>query len=323
MAALTAVVTAREAHQRQSHRVSTSVVYMTSQTHHTFVKALRVAGMDECVIRLIAVDEGQRMRSDSLRVQIEQDVRDGYDPWFIAATAGTTNTGAVDPLSDIAAIAADHGIWFHVDAAYGGAFALCAEGKRRLTGIDQSDSLILDPHKGFFLPCGSGVVLVRDGAKLYQAFHARGEYMQDVADDDERSPCDLSAELTRPFRALRFWLPLKVHGTAAFAAALEEKLLLARYFYEAIRQVPGVTVGAPPDLSIVPFRYVPERGDADAFNRRLIELIVDDGRIFMAGTTIDGQYTLRLAILNYMTHLEDVDIALDVIRQKIDLLNDL
>ena len=317
MAALSAVITAREALGVTSGAVADTVVYMTSQTHHTFAKALHIAGLGECVVRRIDVDDGQRMRPDVLRNVIEQDTADGLTPWFIGASAGTTDVGAVDPLNDLADIAAEFGLWFHVDAAYGGAFVLCDEGRRRLAGLERSDSLILDPHKGFFLPCGTGIVLVRDGRKLYDAFHARGVYMQDVAHDQERSPCDLSAELTRPFRALRMWLPLKVHGTGPFAAALEEKLLLARYFYDQMRAMPGMEVGAPPDLSIVPFRYVPETGDADEFNRRLIAAIVEDGRTFMTSTTLDGHYTIRLAVLNYMTHLDDVKLAVQVIREKV------
>ena len=208
----------------------------------------------------------------------------------------------------------------HVDAAYGGAFAVCEEGRRRLSGIERSDSLVLDPHKGFFIPCGIGVVLVRDGQHLYDAYHARGIYMQDVAADTERSPCDYSAELTRPSRALRLWLPLKLHGTAAFAAALEEKLLLARYFYEEVQKIPGIEVGPEPDLSVVHFRFVPESGDVNEANRALVEAIAADGRVFLASTTIDGKFVIRMAILTYHSHLEDVDCALQVIRECIEAM---
>jgi len=322
LAALSAIVTAREAFSITSQQTQNAVIYATSQTHHSFTKAVYVAGLGECVMREVAVDQDQRMNAKVLEKLIEQDNAAGLKPWFIAATAGTTNIGAVDPLNDIADIAAKHDVWLHVDAAYGGAFALCTDGKQRLSGLERSDSLILDPHKGFFLPCGTGVVLVRDGQKLYNAFNARGVYMQDVEEDPERSPCDLSAELTRPFRALRLWLPLKMHGTDAFAAALEEKLLLAQYFYEQVSAIPGIEVGSPPDLSIVPFRYVPKSGDADNYNRLLIDAIVADGRIFLSSTLLTGKFTLRMAILNYMTHLQDVDIALTVIKEKITALNE-
>lgn len=317
MAAVSAVIAAREDRGVRSRTVERQVVYLTSQTHHTFRKALHITGMGDCVVREVAMDGSFRMQPRALQDTIAADRQAGLNPWFIAATGGTTDIGAVDPLDDIADIAERENVWFHVDAAYGGAFALCGEGKQRLRGLERSDSLILDPHKGFFLPCGVGVVLVRDGRKLFDAYHARGVYMQDMAHDTERSACDVSPELTRPFRALRFWLPFKVLGSAPFAAALEEKLLLARYFHERIGEIPGIETGPPPDLSIVTFRYVPDSGGADDFNRRLVDAIRDDGRVFLTSTTMNDRYTIRMAVLGYNTHLEDVDIALDVIAEKI------
>ena len=320
MAALSAVVTAREAHGIRSRDVESCVVYLTGQTHHTFRKALHVAGVGDCQIREIAVDGGQRMSAPALQTQIAADRAAGLRPWFICGSAGTTDVGAIDPLPALAQIAADGDLWFHVDGAYGGAFALCAEGRRRLAGVEHSDSMLLDPHKGLFLPCGTGVLLVRDGQRLFDAYHARGVYMQDIAPDDERSACDLSPELTRPFRGLRLWLPLQVHGARAFAAALEEKLLLAEYFHERVARLPLIEVGPRPDLSVVVFRAVPEHGDADAFNQRLVDAIAEDGRIFLASTRLHGRYTIRMAILNYQSHREDIDLALEIIGATIERL---
>lgn len=321
MATLSAVIAAREAANLKSADVSSAVVYATPHTHHTFRKALRVAGLKECVVREVALDQGLRIDPADLRQCIESDREAGLIPWLVAASAGTTDSGSVDRLDEIADITREFDVWLHVDAAYGGAFAICEEGRRRLRGIERSDSLVLDPHKGFFIPCGLGVVLVREGHKLYDAYHARGTYMQDVAADTERSPCDYSAELTRPSRALRLWLPLKLHGTGAFAAALEEKLLLARYFFAEVQKIPGVEVGPEPDLSVVTFRFVPETGDADSFNKALVEAIAADGRVFLASTTIGGKFVIRMAILTYHSHLEDVDLALQVIRELIDVIS--
>lgn len=315
MATLSAIVAARETYELNSVVIRDSVVYLTAHTHHTFRKALHVAGLGECVLRVVPLDADLRMDCEALRDCIQQDRDAGRRPWLIAATAGTTDAGAVDPLDAIADIAREFGLWMHVDAAYGGAFALCDAGRERLLGIERSDSLVLDPHKGFFLPCGIGVVLVRDGQKLFDAYHARGTYMQDVAGDTERSPCDYSAELTRPFRALRFWLPFKVHGSSAFAAALQEKLLLAEYFYNEVATIPGIETGPRPDLSVVTFRYRPEHGDSDAASRGLLEAIQKDGRVFLTSTTIAGRFTIRMAILTYNTHLKDVELALRVIRE--------
>lgn len=313
MAALSAIVAAREACDVRSAEISSSVVYLTAHTHHTFRKALHVAGLADCVIRELPLDAAFRMDCTALRASLEDDRVAGLRPWLIAASAGTTDTGAVDPLDTIADLADEFAIWMHVDAAYGGAFALCDAGRQRLKGIERSDSLILDPHKGFFLPCGIGVVLVREGQKLYDAYHARGTYMQDVAGDTERSPCDYSAELTRPFRALRFWLPFKVHGSQAFAAALEEKLLLAQYFYEQCKKIAGIELGPRPDLSIVTFRLCPHAMDADAATRALLDTIRQDGRVYLTSTTVASRFTIRMAILTYHTHIEDVDLALEVI----------
>lgn len=315
MAALSAIVAAREACHVRSVDISSTVVYLTAHTHHTFRKALHVAGLADCVVREVPVDSAFRMDSAALRSQLLGDKGAGLRPWLIAASAGTTDTGAVDPLDTIADIAAESDVWMHVDAAYGGAFALCQPGRERLKGIERSDSLILDPHKGFFLPCGIGVVLVREGQKLYDAYHARGSYMQDVAGDTERSPCDYSAELTRPFRALRFWMPFKVHGSLAFAAALEEKLLLAQYFYEECGKIAGIQRGPNPDLSVVTFRFCPAGLDADAATRALLDAIREDRRVYLASTTVEGRFTIRMAILTYHTHIEDVDLALRVINE--------
>lgn len=322
MAALSAVMAAREAFGIKSKTVTDRVVYITSQTHHTFRKALHITGMGDCVIRKLETDAGYRMSPAALQDAIAADRAQGLSPWLVAASAGTTDIGAVDPLDEIADITEKENVWFHVDAAYGGAFALCDDGKRRLKGLERTDSLILDPHKGFFLPGGVGVVLVRDGSKLFDAYHARGAYMQDMFHDTERSPCDFSAELTRPFRALRFWLPFKMLGTAPFAAALEEKLLLAQYFYEQLADIDAIQMGPPPDLSIFTFRFIPKTGNADSYNKKLVEAIRDDGRVFLTSTTLDDRYVIRAAVLGYNTHLDDVDVALTVIREKIAEVSD-
>ncbi|MGH8168406.1 MAG: pyridoxal phosphate-dependent decarboxylase family protein, partial [Woeseiaceae bacterium] len=172
----------------------------------------------------------------------------------------------------------------------------------------------IDPHKGLFLPFGSGALLVRDRNRLAQANRYHANYMQDaVRPDVELSPADLSPELSRPFRGLRLWLPLKLFGLAPFRAALEEKLLLARHFHARLCELPNWEVGPEPDLSVVTYRYVPERGDADEFNRRLATAVQNDGRIFISSTQLDGRFTLRLAVLHFRAHLEQVELALELL----------
>lgn len=276
IANLVGIVTAREAHALKAKDFGRAVVYLGEQSHHSIDKALRIAGLEESVKRFVPLDGRHRMRPEALEEAVESDTKAGLYPWLISATAGTTDTGAVDPLADLAEIAQHRGLWLHVDGAYGASFALTGQGKRALRGIERADSVVLDPHKGLFLPYGSGTVLVKEGRYLLDAHHYGASYLQDMdtlASGDEISPADLSPELTRPFRALRLWLPLKLAGVAPFRAALEEKLLLARHFHERMRFEEGFEVGPAPDLSIVTFRYLPERGDPNAFNRKLINAV--------------------------------------------------
>ena len=315
IANLSAIVAAREAHGVRAADLPRRVVYLSEQCHHSMHKALRIAGLDECVQRVIPVDDRWRMQAPALAARIEADRAAGLLPWFVVATGGTTDVGAVDPIADIAEIAAAEGLWLHVDAAYGGAFLLTEDGRRTLAGIERSDSAVIDPHKGLFLPFGSGAVLVRDRDRLAAANRFHANYMQDAFRPDvELSPADLSPELTRPFRGLRLWLPLKLFGLAPFRAALEEKLLLARYFHARLAELPDWEVGPPPDLSVVTYRYRPKRGDPDEFNRRLIAAVQADGRVFVSSTLLDGRFTLRLAVLHFRTHLAEVELALDVLQ---------
>lgn len=323
IANLSAVVAAREAHNLRSADVPRHVIYLSRQSHHSVRKALRLAGLAECVHRVIDVDERWRMDTDALSAAIDADRAEGLAPWLIVATAGSTDAGAVDPLTPIAELAAAEGLWLHVDAAYGGAFLLCDEGRRILAGIERSDSTIIDPHKGLFLPFGNGAVLVRDRDRLAAANRYRADYMQDAFRPDvELSPADLSPELTRPFRGLRLWLPLKLFGLAPFRAALEEKLLLARYFHERLGALPGWEVGPSPDLSVVTYRYLPARGDADAFNRRLVAAVQNDGKTFISSTQLNGRFTLRLAVLNFRTHLADIELVLERLQHHARRLGD-
>lgn len=317
IANLTGIVTARDAGGIKGVDVDKTVVYMTPHAHHSLRKALNIAGLRECIVRCVAMDERLRMKPAALEESIASDRKSGLDPWLVIASGGTVDAGAVDPLSDIADIAQSNGVWMHVDAAYGGFFALTEKGKEKLAGIERADSVVMDPHKGMFLAYGTGAILVRDRAALHAAHEYEANYMQDSREaEDEYSPAAHSAELTRHFRGMRFWLPLKLFGVAPFRACLEEKLLLADYFYEQIKASDGFEVGPRPELSVVTYRYVPQLGDADAFNRRLVDEIQKDGRVFITSTVIDGKVMLRLAALCFRTHLNHVDLALEILRDK-------
>jgi glutamate/tyrosine decarboxylase-like PLP-dependent enzyme len=308
MANLAAVVAAREARDEAGG----GAVYLTRFAHHCIDKALRIAGRARAPRRMIATDERHRMRVDALAEALERDASDGVRPWLVVASAGTVDAGAVDPLAAIADLCERHGAWFHVDGAYGGLFRLCEEGREMLAGIERSDTVALDPHKTLFLPYGTGAVLARDGRNLLDAFSASADYIRPFGEGDVGpSPGDLSPELTRHFRALRLWLPLRLAGIGAFRSAQSEKIRLARYFHSRLAEAEGWEVGAPPDLSIVAFRYRPATGDVDSFNRRLLNRLQEEGRVFLSGTRIDGADWLRCAILSFRTHLEHVDETLD------------
>lgn len=322
IANLIGIVTARDAHGLRASDFSRAVVYVTDQAHHCVDKALRVAGLGECVRRRIPLDGRYRMRPDALERAVAADREAGLLPWLVIASAGTTDVGAVDPLEEIAEVSEAEGLWYHVDAAYGGFFALVEECRPVLRGMDRSDSIVLDPHKGLFLPYGTGAVLVKDRAAMHRAHYYEAAYMQDTVAEESRevgSPAELSPELTKHFRGLRLWLPLKLHGLEPFRACLEEKLLLTRYFYERVREL-GFEVGPEPELSVCIYRWVPERGDANAFNEALVEAVHRDGRVFLSSTTIDGVFWLRLAVLSFRTHRETVDLALEILRENVEAL---
>lgn len=318
IANLVAIVAARDARGVRARDVERSVVYVTDQTHHCVRKALAIAGLAEAPLRAVGMDPSYRMDPGALAAAVAADRAAGLAPFLLVASAGTTDAGALDPLAELADVAEAEGMWYHVDAAYGGAFLLVDGMRERLGGIERADSVVIDPHKGLFLPYGSGAVLVRDPGHLRPSHGMRGVYLQDAADAlDEPSPADLSPELTRHFRGLRMWLPLQLHGLARYRAALEEKVLLARLFYERVQEL-GYEVGPAPDLSVVMFRRVPRDGsDETESNRRLLAAILDDGRVFLSTTTIDGVFWIRVAVLCFRTHRDRIEAVLEVLAREI------
>lgn len=307
IANLTALIAAREA----ANPDLDGAIYTTKFAHHCVDKALKIAGLARAPHRRIDCDSTTRMRVDALRAALEADRDAGVRPWLIIASAGTIDVGAIDPLEEIAELAREFGAWLHIDGAYGGLFALCDEGRKRLRGIAAADSIALDPHKTMFLPYGTGAVLVRDGQKLHAAFSASADYISHFGDSDVGpSPADLSPELTRHFRGLRLWLPLQLAGTDAFKAAQSEKLALARYLHARLAELPEIDPGPEPQLSVVAFRH----RSGDGPSERLLDHLQREGRVMLSGTRIDGVFHLRAAILCFRTHVRHVDIALDAIR---------
>ncbi|HVN13115.1 MAG TPA: aminotransferase class V-fold PLP-dependent enzyme, partial [Kineosporiaceae bacterium] len=316
--ALIAVVAARETTRMVSDGGSgRPVVYLGEHTHHSLDLALRIAGPPDTVVRRVPVDARHRIDVDALERAVLEDRGGGLLPFLVVGTAGTTNTGAVDPLARIADVAAREGLWFHVDGAYGGLFALCPQGREVLEGIERADSVVVDPHKTLFLPYGIGAVLARDRRVLETVFAPSADYLAPAPAGEPPSPADLGPELTRHFRGLRLWLPLQLCGRAAFAAALSEKVLLARHAHERLRSAPEVEVGPPPDLSIVTFRVPGREPDDDTATAQLAARLRRDGEVFLTTTRIGGRLVLRLAVGSFRTHLSDVDRAVDVVLESL------
>ncbi|MEZ5057370.1 MAG: aminotransferase class V-fold PLP-dependent enzyme [Saprospiraceae bacterium] len=320
IANLIAIVTARDVKQIKARDVETAVIYLTEQVHHCVHKAIRIAGMGEAVLRNIPLDAHFRLDAEALKRQVFADRKNGLRPFLVVGSAGTTDTGTMDPLDDIATIATENDMWFHVDAAYGGFFILTDTLKDRFKGIERSDSVAIDPHKGLFLAYGLGAVLIKDVEAQFKSHYYRAAYMQDTLDaNEELNPADLSPELTKHFRGLRMWLSLQLFGIEPFKACLEEKYWLCRYFYKAI-QKEGFEVGPEPDLSVCIYRYVPEKGDANEFNRLLTEYVKNDGTVFISSTSINGVFWIRLAVLGFRTHLHTIEQCLTQLKNGVEYL---
>ncbi len=317
IANLIALTAARDKYKIKGAQIEKSVVYLSEHLHHCNLKALRIIGLEDVIVRRLKQDENFRILPGDLENKIHADLKAGLKPFLLIASAGTTDTGAVDPLYEIGKIASENDLWYHVDAAYGGFFILTKKCKHLFKGIELADSLAVDPHKGLFLPFGLGAVLVKDGEAVFHSHHHAANYMQDALENTQIiDPADVSPELTKHFRALRLWLPLQLYGIEPFKACLEEKLLLTEYFRNQLLDS-GFRVGPFPDLSVSYFWW-PVNGDVQAeneFNKKLMKEIHKDGSVFLTSTTINGKFVIRLAILSFRTKLETVDKAVEMIIQ--------
>ncbi|MEX0832598.1 MAG: aminotransferase class V-fold PLP-dependent enzyme, partial [Actinomycetota bacterium] len=309
MANFSAIVSARKALLDEDFLDGT--IYVSEQVHASVTKSAMLAGFASRNIRKVATTADLHVDPGALAAAIRDDRAAGRRPFLLVASAGTTNTGAVDAIGELASLAEREGLWLHVDGAYGGFFQLTARGRERFAGIERADSITLDPHKGMFLPYGTGCLIVRDGAKLRAAHHASADYLQDLA-GEELLPnfTEYSPELSREFRGLRVWLPLKLHGVSTFREALDEKLDLARYLYERLLEVPGLELPWEPELTVVAFR-----GKDDASSKGILERINASKRVFMSSTTLQDRFTIRAAILSHRTYRERVEEAAEIVEK--------
>ncbi|MEU4098702.1 aminotransferase class V-fold PLP-dependent enzyme [Streptomyces sp. NPDC026673] len=318
MANFSAVVAAR--HHHLGEDLADGTVYVTAYTHHSVAKAARLAGIRARNIRTVACTAELRMDVEAAAAMVSADRAAGLRPFLLVGSAGTTDTGTIDPLPDLADLAERENLWFHVDAAYGGFFRLTERGRRRLEGIERADSVTLDPHKTLFLPFGTGALVVREPAKLHAAHEGTGDYLQDIESTGGLpNYSHMGPELTREVRGLRVWLPLHLHGVTAFEEALNEKLDLTERIHERLAAHPALDVPWRPDLSVVAFRVRsdgegPEAvNEADQATRRLLASINSNPRVLLSSTVVDGRQTIRTCVVTHRTHADRVDELLDLI----------
>lgn len=319
LANLTAVTTARS--ERLDENFLDGTLYASDQVHHSILKAAMLAGFPARRVRQIASDAVGRLSLEALREAVAADRREGLKPFLVVASAGTTNTGAVDDLGALADFAEHQDLWLHVDAAYGGFFILTDRGRRLLAPLARADSITLDPHKGLFLPYGTGCLLVRDREALRRAHHVPAAYMPTPSSLPELVDFHaVSPELSRAFRGLRVWLPIKMHGIEAFRRALDEKLDLAHWVWRELCSMDELEVIAEPLLSIVAFRLRLPHLDleqANRKNRELLECINRRRRVYMTGTLLGGRFVLRICVLSFRTHHERLHQGLEDLRAAI------
>lgn len=315
-ATLSALVTARQ--EKLGESFLDGVLYVSDQVHHCVTKAARLAGIPAGRIRVVPAEPDGRISPARVAARVAEDRRAGLRPFLVVGSAGTVNTGAVDPLAGLAELAARERLWFHVDAAYGGFFLLTVRGRERLKGIERADSVVLDPHKGLFVPYGCGALVVRDRGALRRAHGQDADYLPPLHEDEGRVDfCEITPELSRPYRGLRVWLPLKVYGAAAFRRELDEKLDLAAELASELERLDGVELVAPPTLSLLALR-VARPGETeerlDELTRELQRGVNRRNRVHLTGTRFGGRYVLRVCVLSFRTHRERVETALEDLR---------
>lgn len=314
MANLIALYTAKHHRKINASNVSKTVIYCTQQSHHSIHKALKIIGLESAVIRPIGTDAQFRISLKAINTQVEHDKHIGLVPFVVIANAGSTDVGAVDPIKELSDISKKHDLWLHVDAAYGGFFMLTATGEDKLKGIEMADSMTLDPHKGLFMPYGLGIVLTKNVEHLAAAHSSDANYMRDAKMENQYSPSDLSPELSKHFRGLRMWLPLKLYGMSVFSDYLNEKLKLTRYLYNELKRI-GYKVICEPELTVVVFRLELNGYDNDVLNKQVLDYIQKDGRIFISSTILNDKLALRAAILSFRTHKEEIDLFLHLLKK--------
>ncbi len=309
MATFNAVLCAREKYL--GAEIRRGVMYTSDQAHHCVIKSAKLAGIMPDRVRSITADVQYHLPIDALRAAIAKDRRDGLVPFMVVSNAGTTNTGAVDSLTDIADVCAEENLWHHVDGAYGAFFQLCDDTRAVLRGLERADSLTLDPHKGMFMPYGTGALLVRDGNALRAAHAMTADYLPEMPSaDDFYDPSQHGPDLSRGFPGLRMWLTIKLYGADAFRARMVVKRALAVDAAARLAQLPHVVMDAPPELSLFPFHLSwpgATLAQEDEATRAVMDVTSKKGRVMLSGAVAGGRYVGRVCVLSFRTHAPQID----------------
>lgn len=297
---------------------SRGTLYVSDQTHHSVSKAARMAGIHPQRIREIPSNSNCAISNTELVSTIKADISNNLQPFLIVGNAGTTRTGAIDDLSTLASIAKEYNCWLHIDAAWAGSFLLTERGKMLMKGIENADSVTIDPHKAFWLPWGIGTLLVSEVKNLYSAFSIDADYLPfSDAEDLMSNPSVISAELSRNARGLQLWLPLKMYGIQVFQNYLNEKLDLAQWIYENLKQMPNVYVHTtPPLLGIVAFRIEKDGLSKEQLNiatQKLVDIVNRDNKVYISGLMVKNEFLARLAPLHFKTHKPHIEYVIELI----------
>jgi aromatic-L-amino-acid decarboxylase len=315
MANFNAIVCARE--RQLGTEIRQGVLYASDQVHHSVTKSARLAGVLHDRIRTIPVDDHFRMRVDALASAVAEDRQQGLTPFLVVSSAGTTNTGAVDPLDAIADFCARERLWHHIDGAYGAFFHMCDELRPLLRGLPRGDSLTLDPHKGMFLPYGTGALLVRDGKALQAVHAATAGYLPHIT-EEFYDPSQYSPELSRGFPGLRVWMAVKLFGADRYKAAVAEKRALALLAAERIAGIPGIVMVAPPQLSLFAFYLDWPGATLEAQNeatQALMDRVTARGKVMLTGCTAGGRYLGRVCVLSFRTRREQIETCIQEVEE--------
>ncbi|WP_299123512.1 aspartate aminotransferase family protein [uncultured Tenacibaculum sp.] len=310
MANLTALVTARRI--KCGDDFSKAVIYLSDQAHSSNIKAIRVLGFKKEQIRILPTDIEFRISINKLKNAIAKDRLEGLQPFCFIASAGTTNTGTVDPLDEIADICEEENLWFHIDGAYGGAAILSEKGAKALRGIERADSLTVDPHKWFYQPYEIGCLLVKDASWLSNTFSEKPEYLRDIeGNESEINFYDYGVQLTRRFRALKFYMSIKTYGLDKFKEAVTYNIQLADDVEKLLRKSRNWEIISPATLAVINFRYNPiglnfSEPEIDALNQEISRRVMESKEALLVTTILNKQVVLRMCLINPKTTMDDV-----------------